>query len=182
MEVLNKIWKFLRSMRFGIGLLIVIALLSVVGTVIPQGKSPDWYAAAYPRFHSLFLTLGFHHLYQSWYYVALLALLSLNLTLCTVTRLRFLLRTGKEEAVHAARLPVMQQLSPQQTDAVRRYLRERHCVEREIEGVSMFSKFRFGRYGSFLTHLGILLTVLLGAAAQLGIFAAFLGAKLIFGR
>ena len=165
MEVLNKIWKFLRSMRFGIGLLIVIALLSVVGTVIPQGKSPDWYAAAYPRFHSLFLTLGFHHLYQSWYYVALLALLSLNLTLCTVTRLRFLLRTGKEEAVHAARLPVMQQLSPQQTDAVRRYLRERHCIEREIEGVSMFSKFRFGRYGSFLTHLGILLTVLLGAAA-----------------
>ena len=165
MEVPKKILSFLRSMKFGVGLLLVIALLSVVGTVIPQGKDPAWYAEAYPRFYGLFQTLQFDRLYQSWYYVALLALLSLNLTLCTVTRLRMLLRTEKDETIRAARLPIRQKLGAGEVEAVRAFLRERRCTEREVEGASMFSKFHFGRYGTFLTHLGILLTVLLGAAA-----------------
>ena len=165
MEVLKKVWRFLRSMKFGVGLLLVIAALSVVGTLIPQGKSPDWYTGAYPQAHSLLQSLRFDRLYTSWYYVLLLALLGLNLTLCTLTRIRFLLRTEKDEVVNAARLPILQQLSPRQTEAVRAHLRARHCAEREVEGAAMFTKFRFGRYGSFVTHLGILLTLIFGAAA-----------------
>lgn len=165
MGVLKKIWSFLRSMKFGIALLLVIAALSVVGTVIPQGSPAEWYAQAYPGAHRSILALQADHLYTSWYYVLLLALLALNLTLCSVARLGTLVRTGADETVRAARLPIRTQLSKQQADAVRSHLRAHRCAEREIEGASVFSKFRFGRYGTFLTHLGILLTLIFGAAA-----------------
>ena len=165
MNVLKKIWSFLRSMKFGVGLLLVIAALSVVGTLIQQGKPADWYAQAYPGAHRAILALQADHLYTSWYYVLLLALLGLNLTLCSVVRLGTLIRTGADEAVRAARLPVRTRLTKPQTDAVRMHLRAKRCTEREIEGATVFSKFHFGRYGTFLTHLGILLTLLFGAAA-----------------
>lgn len=165
MEALKKLWRFLRSMKFGIGLLIVIALLSVVGTVIPQGRDAEWYASAYPQAHGLLQSLRFTDLYTSWYYVLLMALLGLNLTLCTVTRLRVLLRTGPDEVQRAARLPIAQRLPSAQVETVRAFLRSCRCRETAVEGATMFTKYRFGRYGSFLTHLGILLTLVFGAAA-----------------
>lgn len=165
MDVLNRIWRFLRSMKFGIALLLIICALSVVGTIIPQGRALDWYATQYPSQHETILTLGLNRLYQSWYFVGLLALLSLNLALCTFTRLRMLLRTEKTEATQAARLPVAQKLTPEQAEAVRSYLKAHRCTERTVEGETLFTKHHFGRYGTFLTHLGILLTVLFGAAA-----------------
>ena len=165
MDVLKKIWRFLRSMKFGITLLLVIAALSVVGTLIPQGNAADWYAGNYPSAHKAILALQADHLYTSWYYILLMAMLGLNLMLCTVTRLRVLLRTQNDEIERAARLPVVQKLAPADSDRVRAMLRARRCDEREIEGATMFSKRRFGRYGSFVTHLGILLTLIFGAAA-----------------
>ena len=165
MEALKKGWSFLRSMKFGIGLLLVIAALSVVGTLIPQGNPAQWYAEQYPSAHNTILALQADRLYTSWYYVLLMVLLALNLTLCTVTRMRALLRTRKDEHVRAARLPVRTKLSEAQVETVRAHLLARHCAEQKVEGVSVYSKNRFGRYGTFLTHLGILLTLVFGAAA-----------------
>ena len=165
MDALKKSWRFLRSMKFGVILLVVIAALSVVGTIIPQGRAADWYAEQYPGHAEMILSLGLNRLYQSWYFVALLALLSLNLALCTATRLRMLLSTEKTEAVRAARLPVMQKLDETQVELVRAHLKARRCAERTVEGETLYTKYHFGRYGTFLTHLAILLTVLFGAAA-----------------
>lgn len=165
MEALKRIWSFLRSMKFGIALLLVIAALSVVGTLIPQEQTAQWYAAQYPSAHKLLLAVQADHLYTSWYYVLLMALLALNLTLCTVTRMRALLRTRKDEHIRAARMPVRTALTKKQVEKVRDHLRARHCAEQQVEGVTIFSKYRFGRYGTFLTHLGILLTLVFGAAA-----------------
>ena len=44
-------------MRFGILLLVLIAALSVVGTVIPQGREISWYAQTYQSFHGTILLL-----------------------------------------------------------------------------------------------------------------------------
>ena len=54
---MKKLFSFLRSMRFGILLLALIAALSVVGTVIPQGKEIAWYAETYSDFHGTILLL-----------------------------------------------------------------------------------------------------------------------------
>ena len=43
----NKILSFLRSMRFGMLLLVAIAVLSIVGTLIEQGAEPEYYTTLY---------------------------------------------------------------------------------------------------------------------------------------
>ena len=83
----NKVFSFLRSMRFGMILLCAIAALSVVGTLITQGQTAAFYPERYGNWGNLILFFGFDHMYATWYYVALFAALCLNLLLCSVLRL-----------------------------------------------------------------------------------------------
>ncbi len=79
---MKKAFGFLRSMRFGMILLTAIALLSIVGTLVPQGQSAAYYEQAYEGMGGVLLFLGVDHLYSTWYYVAMFALLCVNLSLC----------------------------------------------------------------------------------------------------
>ena len=81
---MKKVFNFLRSMRFGLLLLGLIGLCSVIGTVIPQGREVAWYAQNYPASHGYILLLRLHRIFESWYFIALLALLCLNLSLCSL--------------------------------------------------------------------------------------------------
>ena len=86
--------KSLSSLPLAIGELLVIAGFSALGTVIEQNKSYAWYAENYPTENPSFgfidfpliLDLGLDHIYTTWYFLALLALLGASLTACTVTR------------------------------------------------------------------------------------------------
>ena len=156
---------FLRSMRFGIILLLLIAALSVVGTVIPQGREIAWYAQTYRSFHGVILMLKLHDVFKSWYFQLLLVMLCLNLTLCSLVRIRSVSAARKRETETLRNLPVNFPLDSAQRDRVLSSLRAMRCRE-TAEGESIFfRKNGFGRYGSFITHLSILLTILFGAGA-----------------
>ncbi len=90
---MKKAIAFLRSMRFGIVLLILIAGLSVAGSVIPQERAASWYVETYPAAHSWLFLLQADDIFHSWYFAVLLGLLSLNLAFCTGSRLAMLIRT-----------------------------------------------------------------------------------------
>ena len=96
-----KLLRFFRSMRFGIMLLCLIAILSVAGTAIPQGREIAWYAQAYRRFHGTILILRLNDVFGSWYFQLLLILLGLNLTLCSLVRIRsvYAAKAGEREAL-----------------------------------------------------------------------------------
>lgn len=82
------IFPTLTSMQTAIYLLIFIALLSAVGTVIPQGEKSSFYTQHYGQYSGTFITLlGLDHLYQVWWYQVLLGLLCLSLLLCGYKRL-----------------------------------------------------------------------------------------------
>ena len=152
-------------MRFGIILLCLIAMLSVVGTAIPQGREIAWYAQTYQSFHGTLLMLKLNDVFGSWYFQLLLILLGLNLTLCSLVRIRTVsaAKAGEREALR--RMPQSFQLDKMQQKAVQEGLRAMRCRE-EAEGESLvYSKNGFGRYGSFITHLSILLTIIFGAMA-----------------
>ena len=83
-----KLIKFLRSMTFGMILLGLILLCSFPGSVIAQGNTPDWYVQTYPDWHGVILKLGLDDVFGSWYFIALLVLLCMNLTLCSLIRIR----------------------------------------------------------------------------------------------
>lgn len=165
---MNKTVRYFRSMRFGILLLALIALLSVAGTAIPQGREIAWYAQTYQSFHGVILALQLHDVFHSWYFQVLLILLGLNLTLCSLVRIRQVIRakTGEREAL--LRLPPQFAPDEKQHEAVQNGLRAMHCREEACDdsnGSRLYSRNAFGRYGSFVTHLAILLVILFGAMA-----------------
>ncbi len=161
---MKKILNYLRSMRFGILLLILIAVFSIVGSVIPQGKELSWYVENYPNIHPALLILQFHRIFKSWYFVLLLVLLCLNLTLCSVLRIFSVVMASKTELADTARLPVVR-LPQAGRELLEQHLADTRCRRADFGETRVYCKRRFGRYGSFVTHLAILLTVLFGAAA-----------------
>lgn len=162
---MKKLLHYLRSMRFGILLLILIAAFSIVGSVVPQGRELSWYAENYPNVHPLLLLLRLHDVFKSWYFVLLLALLCLNLTLCSVVRVFSVVRAGKRDLSASAMLPDGSRLTREGLERLEQHLAKTGCRCEDFGESRVYYKNRPGRYGSFLTHLAILLTVLLGAAA-----------------
>ncbi len=162
---MKKVFRYLRSMRFGILLLCLIGVCSVAGTVIPQGREIGWYAQAYRSFHGVILALRLNRVFESWYFIALLVLLCLNLSLCSLLRIHRVVRGAKTEAARAAALPDAVLLRPEGVEKLRARLEDMRCRREEIDGVSVYRKHGFGRYGSFVIHLSILLTVVFGALA-----------------
>ena len=77
---------FLSSIKLAIVLLIIITLASVLGTLIPQGRSAAEYAARYGQMSDVLIRLEVTTLYQSWWYMGFLFLFSLNILVCTLTR------------------------------------------------------------------------------------------------
>ena len=161
----KKVMKFLRSMTFGMILLGLILLCSFPGSVIAQGNSPEWYVQTYPDWHGVILKLGLDDVFGSWYFVALLALLCLNLTLCSLIRIRTVVKASKAASSGAAARKTKVFLSPENTAQLRKRLEEGRYKVETFGETTVYSKNAIGWYGSFITHLAILLTVLFGAAA-----------------
>ena len=85
---LNSIGDFFCSLRLTMFLLISLALISIIGTVIPQGIPPQEYIAQIsPAKLKLYKALGFFDMYHSWWFITLLYLLTINLIACSIKRL-----------------------------------------------------------------------------------------------
>ncbi|MEI6306046.1 MAG: cytochrome c biogenesis protein ResB [Deltaproteobacteria bacterium] len=85
---INKVWDFFCSLKLTISLLISLALTSIIGTIIPQGKIPPEYVAQISATKlQLYSKLGFFDMYHSWWFITLLYIFSLNLTSCSIKRL-----------------------------------------------------------------------------------------------
>lgn len=162
---MKKIWNFLRSMRFGIILLTLIALCSVAGSVIPQQREISYYAETYTQFHPAILALRLNNVFESWYFIALLALLCLNLLLCSVLRGVSLMK-DKRFVQRAGLLPDAVRLTPAGVEKLKAHLTgDLRCRAVPAGESTVYTRRLFGRYGTFLTHLAILLTVIFGAGA-----------------
>ena len=162
---MKKLLNVLRSMRFGIVLLILIAALSVVGSVIPQERTAAWYAEAYPNWHTLLLALRLDRVFTSWFFLTLLALLCLNLTLCSLLRALSVFRGPQVLIEGCAKLKSSVPLTPEGVVRLEQHLQSTGCRMTDCGGARVWHKRLYGRFGSFLTHLAILLTILVGAAA-----------------
>jgi cytochrome c biogenesis protein len=89
----SSLWDSLSSVRLTIPLLIILAVASIFGTVIPQNASPEEYLQVYkiPTYRILRI-LGFLDMYHAGWFVFLLALLSLNLLVYSLKRFRSVLK------------------------------------------------------------------------------------------
>lgn len=81
--------EFLSSVRFGIVLLVLLVILSVLGMLIIQQNVSgfdSYYLSLTPAEKTVFAWLGLFDVYHSWYFSALLLLLSLNIILASIDR------------------------------------------------------------------------------------------------
>jgi cytochrome c biogenesis protein len=90
---LSSLWDFLASVKLTVVVLLTLATLSGIGTLIPQNKSPEEYLKAFGPFrYQVFSLLDVFDLYHAWWFQFLIVLLVVNITICSIERLRV---TGK---------------------------------------------------------------------------------------
>jgi cytochrome c biogenesis protein len=185
--VSDRIWKFFSSVRLAVILLIILAIVSVIGTVIQQNQAPADYLNEYSQTTvQLFEALGFFDLYHTWWFVLLLMLFTTNLTICTLERfpsawrgMRAPLKPLDGDAYKS--MPYRKEISfhggaAQAESSVlaaiggRRY---RTKVVKEQGATSVAAqKGAFSRMGVYITHISILLIFI---GALIGAFFGFKG-------
>ncbi len=97
----NPVWQFFTSVRLAIFLLIILAITSIIGTIIPQGESMQFYLDKYgPDMFKVIKALKLDDTYHSWWYLTLLGLFSVNLIVCTLNRLPFTIKLFKRDYIN----------------------------------------------------------------------------------
>lgn len=84
----NMVWRFFASVRLALFTLLILATTSIIGTLIPQKNPPDFYIENFgQRTAQFFQMLDVPDMYNSWWFIGLLLLFSINLIVCTIDRL-----------------------------------------------------------------------------------------------
>ena len=90
---MGALYRFFRSVRLAVVLLLVITVLSILATLIPQGREAAFYYHNYPpALARLATALGFTNFFKSWLFLAPCVLFFLNLGVCAVDRISGRLR------------------------------------------------------------------------------------------
>ena len=169
-------------------LILVVAAIVLIGTILDQAPPPvvadeaayaRWLAAArgkYGGWTNLLDQLDLFNVFHSLLFRALMSLLAVSIVVCTARRWKAIwattfhtrVRVNESFLLHArfhSRMDVSMP-APEVAESVRRSLsRARYRVQTEAEGdsIAVFAeKNRFSRFGTYFTHLGLVL-ILLGA-------------------
>jgi cytochrome c biogenesis protein len=87
---MSGLWSFFASVRLTVVVLLTLAVLSSIGTLIPQNQTPEEYFRAFGPFrYQLFSILDIFDMYHAWWFRFLIAMLAANIIICSIERLRF---------------------------------------------------------------------------------------------
>jgi cytochrome c biogenesis protein len=102
-KIKRKILAVLSNLPFAITILLIIAGLSIFGTVIEQNQSLEFYKENYPENKAVFGILNWQiirffsldDVYRSWWYLSFLVLLGISLITCSFTQQLPMLKIAK---------------------------------------------------------------------------------------
>jgi len=184
---LRKAWQFLISMRTGLLIILALGLLTLVGTLLVQVPAEvradsqayeQWLAGVpvqrYGGWASVLGTLGLFHVFSTWYFQGLFALLSLSILACSINRAPRLWRVATRPRTtmsdvfysHAPLSASVDLAVDADTAAVRvrEALRARHFRVLEAadpKGPALYAdRFRWGPFGTVVAHLSLILVML----------------------
>jgi len=84
---LDALWNVFASVKLTVVTLTLLATTSVVGTLIPQKADPAFYIQAYGGFaYRMLQIFDILDMYYSWWFQALIGILAVNITVCTIKR------------------------------------------------------------------------------------------------
>ncbi len=177
------------DLRLAIILLLVIAVLSIAGTVIEQGESLSFYQQNYPESPALYgflswkviLTWGLDHVYSTWWYLSLLVLFGSSLTACTFTRQLPALKAARrwkyyQQPRQFEKLALSTELATGSIKSLIPLLERQNYRVFQQDNAIYARKGLIGRIGPIIVHAGMLI-VLVGGIW--GIFTGFFAQEMI---
>lgn len=192
--VIDKVWSFFSSITLAVVLIALIALTSIVGTIIEQNVAPEknlqligklFGTSVAPTLYNIFEKLGFMDMYHSWWFITLLLLFAANLIICSTDRLPRILKLAKEpikplseeQLKNIGKKEIVLKGKPEKVkEAVGAAIKNagfKFLETKEAHGYQLYSeKGNYTRLGIYIAHFSILL-ILLGAV--IGIFFGFKG-------
>ena len=197
-DVFERLWRLLISMRTGLALMLLLALLTLAGTILTQvpagmqgdatayGQFLDAARARYGGWATVFEALGLFSVFSSIPFRITVVLLVTSILACSVNRTpRLWHQATKPRLVpssafldHAALAGsvTVGASAEATTAALTAELRRHHfrtIVTPDEEGAAVYAdKFRWGPFGTVIAHLSLIL-VLLGAIAGTRDFGGF---------
>ena len=177
------LYDLFRSLKLTIFLFILLAILSIIGTLITQNATRSDYIQRYGL--GLYEVLNFFNLfdmYHSWWFSAILLLLVINLIFCSINRFPGVWSqisrppTGLEDSMlkalpYVERVQIKTKGEAKADENIRTYLKKRfwNPIPFEAESsITLFSeKGRFSRLGVYITHLSLLIILIGGILGSL---------------
>lgn len=173
----DRIWDFFCSLKLTIIILLLLAITSIIGTIIQQGASAEEYIREYGQSnYELFTKLQFTDMYHSWWFVGLLGLFSINLICCSIKNFprawKFVAKpqliasdaTYKNSANKSefhCKEP-LDRLVPRLKETIKSQF-SKPVETRADDAVHLFAQAGiYSRFGAYMTHLSILI-IMLGA-------------------
>ena len=96
----EKLWDLFCSLKLAIITLILLALTSIIGTVIEQGMTPEELAAksgwSLDLLKFLDKAINAFDMYHSWWFLSLMGLFAVNLICCSIKRFPQVWKTVRE--------------------------------------------------------------------------------------
>jgi len=186
---LDILFDLFRSIKLTIGLLILLAVVSIIGTIIKQNAPSAEYIERYGV--DLYNVLNFFNLfdmYHSWWFSAILILLVINLIACSIGRIQGIVSQvfrgpetkGLEDSM-VRTLPYVERVrasAPSKKEEeiqtyLKKWLRSPDRIETESSITLYSEKGRFSRLGFPITHLSILIILIGGLLGSLYGFRGF---------
>jgi len=177
------LYDLFRSVKLTIFLLILLAILSIIGTFIKQNASSSEYIKVYGiGLYEIFNFFDLFDMYHSWWFSAILLLLMINLITCSIQRFPGVWSqisrppTGLEDSMlkafpYVERVQIKSKSEEKTDENIQAYLKKRFGdpIQFETEStVTLFSeKGRFSRLGFTITHLSLLIILIGGLVGSL---------------
>ncbi|MFK5927473.1 MAG: cytochrome c biogenesis protein ResB [Desulfuromusa sp.] len=165
-------WDLLCSLKLAIILVLLLALTSIIGTIILQNGSAADYIREYGQSnYELFKRLQFIDMYHSTWFIGLLALFSINLICCSIKNFPRVWKFVKEPTLVAS--PGIfkgsanraefsckgskQQIAEQISAQLKKEFSKTILTEKDEKLYLFAQKGIYSRFGAYLTHLSILI-------------------------
>ncbi len=170
----DRIWDFFCSLKLTIIIMLLLAITSIIGTVLQQNAPASEYIQEYGQAnYELFVKLQFIDMYHSWWFIGLLGLFSVNLICCSIKNFprvwNFvtepqlvatpgILKNSANRAEYTSKEDA-QQLTRRLSGLVKKEFGK--VTETEVDGKRYLfaQKGIYSRFGAYITHLSILIVM-----------------------
>ena len=178
-------FRSIADLRFAIGILLVIACLSIIGTVIEQDQSIETYKLNYPvtspvlGFLSwdIIIKLGFDHVYKTWWFISFIVIFGASLLTCTflqqvpslkIARRCQFFRTTQQ----FRRLKISKNISHLNLNQLLSTIKDNQYSIFQQKNISYCYKGLIGRIAPIVVHFSMILILLGSVLAAVGGFKA----------